>query len=407
MKKISLLNFNFFIKSCSSHWHLFFLFLLFQLFNISTSYSQDFFKLQIDGIADPYINSGKNTGIIIGIIDNEQTYLYSYGSITKDTLIRPNENTLFEIGSITKVFTAILLVDLAKDNLIQLNDSLQKFLPDSIRLNKFQNTVITLKQLANHTSGLPRLPSNLDMRNKRNPFASYTWNDMYSFLKTFIPPTAAGSKYYYSNSGMALLGNILAQQAEMNYEELVSKKICSPLAMNNTTITLNENQKRVLAQGYNEKRKPVTTWQMPVFEGSGALKSNMKDMIQFLSANIGILKNNPLEVAMDSCQKVSISTVDLQLEIGLGWQISPLGVNGETLVWHNGQTGGYSSYIGFCRQSKTGVIVLSNSAHSVDRIGREIMELINPYNPNLNKKEEEDIIKFYKKIISERKDTIK
>lgn len=378
-----------------------FLIIHFAFYILLSAFSQDTLKAKVDWLVNPQINNGKNIGMMVGIVSDDKTYIYHYGSILKDTLIPPNENTIYEIGSITKVFTATILEDMNNDGIVNVNDPVQKFLPDSVQLKKYSGSELKLAHLANHTSGLPRLPDNLmqTITDELNPYANYTQSDLYFYLKNqFIPKRKSGAKYDYSNLGMGLLGNILAQKENTTYEELVRKRIFEKTGMKNSAVNLSEEQKKNLAQGYNEDGKTVPTWDLPTLAGAGAIKSNIKDMLQFLKANIGVLPNNPLQKIMDSCQLVTISTVNLELEIGTGWHISPLGKNNEAIIWHNGGTGGYRSYIGFVKPEKTGVVILTNSANGVDKIGEKILDLIIPHNPKLEEKKQPEIIKHYQKI---------
>lgn len=332
-------------------------------------------RSDIDSIVNAYITSTNNAGLIVGIVKGGRTEVYSYGSVSKTKLQKPDTNTVFEIGSITKVYTAILLSSLIHDSILNLHDPVQKYLPDSVKVPKYNNKEITLYHLATHTSGLPRLPENLweTVTDSGNPYKDYTVKHMYDFLSGYKPLKEPGKEYEYSNLGMGLLGNILSVKAGMKYEDMVISKICDEFEMNDTRISLSSNQLNRLAQGHDEKGNPVSNWDLPCMAGAGALRSTVNDMLKFLNANLNTSQDGNggmLEFTHTFRAKTNRDDVN----VGLAWHI--FHVDEDTIVWHNGGTGGYRSFMGFIKETKTGVVVLSNSANSVDQIGIKTIKLL-------------------------------
>jgi len=184
-------------------------------------------------------------------------------------------------------------------------------------------------------------------------------------------PRDIGSKYEYSNLGMGLLGHVLALRAGMDYEKLVQTRILTPLKMTSTAITFTPEMKARLAHGHTETLQPTPNWDIATLTGAGALRSTANDMLKFLAANIG-LTPTPLAPAMKAMLEIRKPTGVPNLEIALAWHI--LSKDGEQMIWHNGGTGGYHSFMGFNPRTRTGVIVLSNSTSDIDDIGRHVLD---------------------------------
>jgi CubicO group peptidase (beta-lactamase class C family) len=301
-----------------------------------------------------------------------------YGKVAKDRETQPDGNTIFEIGSATKVFTTIALADMVKDGLVAFDDPISKLLPSSVKAPTYEGKEITLVHLATHTSGLPRIPGNLlaTTKDAGNPYANYAVSDLYEFLSNHKLQREPGKDYEYSNLGMGLLGHLLALKSGTTYEELVVKRICDRLDMKDTRIGLSPEQQTRLAKGHSIQALPVSNWDIPTLAGAGALRSTVNDMLKFVAANLG-QSNTSLTGVLESCHTVRVKPPNPRLEVALGWHVVPLDEGGRKIIWHNGGTGGYRSFIGFVKESKTGVVVLSNSGNSVDDIGVRLLKLLN------------------------------
>ncbi|MBU1631116.1 MAG: serine hydrolase [Candidatus Omnitrophica bacterium] len=313
----------------------------------------------------------KSVGLIVGLVNDQGSKIISYGKLSQDHSQKPDGNTVFEIGSITKVFTSLLLADMVKRGELRLSDPITKFLPKSVKVPTKDGKEITLFHLAIHTSGLPRLPGNFAPKNMNNPYADYTVEQMYEFLSNYTLTRDIGAKYEYSNLGGGLLGHILALKAGMDYETLVITRICEPLKMNSTRIKLSTELQATMAMGHDQAGKTAMNWDIPTLAGAGALHSTANDMLKFVAANLGLIKSDLLPV-MQETHLVRNNTGVLNLEIGLGWHV--LNKYGTEIVWHNGGTGGYHSFIGFDKKKRVGVVVLSNSTNDIDDIGLHLLE---------------------------------
>lgn len=315
----------------------------------------------------------QGVGIVIGVIGPEGRRVIAYGSLAKGDARPLNGDTVFEIGSATKVFTSLLLSDMVQRKQVALDDPVAKYLPATVKMPERNGRSITLVDLSTHTSGLPRLPGNMNPKDLDNPYADYSVEQLYQFLSGYQLTRDIGSAYEYSNLGGGLLGHVLARRATMDYEALVESRICVPLGMKSTVITLTPEMKARLAVGHNAALEPVKNWDMPSLAGAGALRSTANDLLSFLAANLGYSKS-PLEPAMAAMLKPRRPTGQQGLEIALGWHIFT--INGKEIVWHNGGTGGYRSFIGFDPRTRIGVVALSNTSTNVgvDDIGRHLLD---------------------------------
>ena len=281
-----------------------------------------------------------------------------------------NGDTVFEIGSITKVFTAAMLSDMVERGEVALDDSLGKYLPADVRIPERNGRTITLIDLVTHTSGLPTLPSNLIMTDPANPYAHYTVPQLYAFLNEYQLTRDIGSRFEYSNLGAGLLGHALALKSGIGYEELVHRRILQPLDMKDTAISLSTSMQARLAVGHDGEGNAVPNWDLPTLAGAGALRSTANDLAKFLQANLA--DSGPLSTALRRGHGKQRNAGNPNTDIGLGWLITktPAG----EIVWHNGQTGGYHSFMGFDLKNRSGVVILHNSNANIDDIGFYLLD---------------------------------
>ncbi len=311
-------------------------------------------------------------GIVVGVVDANGRRIVAHGKRAAGDPRLPDGDTVFEIGSITKVFTSILLADAVERKEVALTDPVAKYLPATVTVPQ-RGRAITLEDLASHRSGLPRMPSNFAPKDAANPYADYSVEQMYQFLSAHQLTRDVGAQYQYSNYGVGLLGHVLARRAGMDYEALVKARITGPLGMRDTTITLTPEMKTRLAGGHTGTLEPTGLWDLPTFAGAGALRSTANDMLTFLSAAIG-LTPSPLSAAMGRTLAARWPAGQGPMEIALGWHIfkAPDG----DLIWHNGGTGGYRTFMGFNPRTRLGVVVLSNTSTPAgpDDIGRHLLD---------------------------------
>lgn len=338
----------------------------------------------MDGYASSYLKSNPASGVIIGTIrpdpDNPGqffTEVSSYGTTAiKDG--RPlDEQTLFRIGSITKVFTATLLAHYIENGEMKLSDPAQKFLPADVHVPTYNTRPITLLDLATHTSGLPFMPSNF-YRNR-----AYSLNDMYDYLNRCRLLSPPGRKFTYSNLGYALLATILVRTGRDSWQQLIAQEICDKLKMFDTRVELSEEQKRRLATGSRKNGDAVYGYKIePLhspFLGSGGLFSSMSDMLKWLSYNLDIEStelNFLLPIVLQP--RKAIQTSRNQSEMCLGWEYAFLNKSQDLHCYFSeGRIGGYSAFIAFVKTAKNGVVVLTNGEYSCESLGTRILKDLN------------------------------
>lgn len=357
----------------------------------------------IDRLTRSIVDIPAGSGLIVGVLRRGRASFFGYG-IGGGTG-QPSEETVYEIGSISKVFTTALLATMLTDGLVELDDQVRTMDPLLVNLP----SQITLRSLATHTSGLPKMPSDIlpkMIRSRSNPYVNYSALDMKRFLSRCKPGRLQRriGRIEYSNLGMGLLGHILAQKLGESYERVVVTRVCDPLGMQDTRIELSSSMKTRLASPFLANGKAASNWEMPAFEGAGGLRSTAKDMIALLQANIEG-NGSPLSKPLQLCQDVHsqefapsglMQTLALRYSgimprieryrqgVGLGWVVGKLQVDGSPLHWHHGATGGYRAFSAFVRKLGLGVVVFANSrpgtrdlissATATDLLGFQILE---------------------------------
>jgi D-alanyl-D-alanine-carboxypeptidase/D-alanyl-D-alanine-endopeptidase len=312
-------------------------------------------------------------GIVVGVIDPKGRRVVAYGSPAKDDKRPLNGDTIFEIGSMTKVFTSLVLMDMVQKGEVALTDPVSKYLPASVKVPERNNKKITLQDLSTQSSGLPRMPSNFTPKDAGNPYADYSVEQLYQFVSGYQLTRDIGSQYEYSNLAVGLLGHALSLRAGVDYETMVRSRICEPLHMNSTRVTLTPDMKARLAIGHGPGLNAVPNWDLPALAGAGALRSSANDILTFLAANLGYIKT-PLAPAMAAEISIRQPTGSPGMQIAYAWHVQTK--DGNSIVWHNGGTGGYRTYMGFDPKTRVGVVVLSNvsSAAGPDDIGRHLLD---------------------------------
>jgi CubicO group peptidase (beta-lactamase class C family) len=329
----------------------------------------------VAALAGQPVERGECVGVAVGIDNGSAQSFYSYGSVEQGVARVPVPATEFEIGSVTKVFTTTLLALYTRNHVVKLDDPLQKYVPPGVTAPGFSGRQITLVDLATHTSGLPRVP----------PIHgdNYSSNEMFAFLGAYRLMRAPGTQYEYSNLGVALLAEALAKATGVPWETLVKRDITSKLGMFDTQLKLNAGQRSRLAIGYNgggaRAKENMPTW--PAFNGAGALFSTMNDMRRFLAWNMGEVSSD-LNDLLGELHKPRFALPRPGASIALGWHVLPIGKQGSPIVWKDGATLGYRSYIGFIMDTKSGVVILANSAKCpAARIGTQILAALSGQAP--------------------------
>lgn len=314
----------------------------------------------------------RRVGVVVGIRRGDDTSVAgrAHGGP------RPDGRTLYEIGSITKTFTSLLLADGVVRGEWSLDDPVRALLPPGTVVPTRDGAEITLAHLATHTSGLPNAPiplvrGSVEMLRGRDPYAALTPDGLLAALAgATLSRTPGTGGVHYSNLGVGVLGQALAHATGTPYGALVEQRVCRPLGLVDTAThdRLTAEQRARLAPGHHGRRRPAAPWPLDGLPGAGALRSSADDVLRYLTAQLEP-GSTPLTDAIRLTQQ---PRVEGRQQIGLGWLR-----NGapDPLWWHNGGTGGYRSFAGFVPARRTAVVVLSNHARSVDPLGLRTLRI--------------------------------
>jgi serine-type D-Ala-D-Ala carboxypeptidase/endopeptidase len=315
----------------------------------------------------------KHVGVAVGILWQGQRWTFGRGRLRAAEPASVDPNTIFEIGSVTKVFTATLLADMVEQGLVRLDDPVRRHLPDGVRVPE-RGRPMTLCDLATQTSGLPRLPPGLfrrSLRRRHDPYAGFGEQDLLQALAKTQLKSTPGLRLRYSNFGFGLLGFVLARRAGTSYGQLVRDRICAPLGLADTGVEVAAAASERFADGHNRRGDSVPHWHLGALAGAGELRSTVNDLLRFLELQLAPPLMHLARAARTTHARRATRG---RLEQALGWVCLPLRGDSRRMLWHNGGTGGFRSFLGFVLDTGVGVVVLSNSARSVDAIGFRILE---------------------------------
>jgi serine-type D-Ala-D-Ala carboxypeptidase/endopeptidase len=307
--------------------------------------------------------SNTNSGMVIALLDERGAKIFQAGKLDNGTYQEVNADTLFEIGSVTKTFTSLLALEMAKRGELNLDDPVAKYLPPSVKVPAQGGKQITILNLAAQDSGLPFNVTNFIGNNDEEHYDSYTADRMYAFLSGYALEDPLGTKFQYSNLGMSLLGHVLERVSKTNFESLVLDRICRPLHMDNTYVKPPPALKSRMAVGHDDKGERAPDFDLQVMAPAGALHSTVNDLLKYLAAEIG-LTNSPLSPLMQQSQIVRHTDPPYFGKTAMPWyDQNAFNPPGTELLGHGGGTLGSASFIGFDKKQRRGVVVLSNQRY--------------------------------------------
>jgi CubicO group peptidase (beta-lactamase class C family) len=327
---------------------------------------------KVDSVVRGYIQKSNTVGVGIAILKNGQSRTYNYGETKKGNGQLPNIGSIYEVGSITKTFTATLLAWYVNEGKLSLTDPITKYLPDSAATNPSLKN-IKLVNLTNHTSGLPGLPANFTAQKayqETNPYKNYTKEMLFSYLKSCTLRSEPGTKYAYSNLAVGLLGIILERVSGKPYEQLVSDIICKPLGMNSTVQHLYPLISTRFTTVYDENGSQTPAWDFNALAACGSLRSTVNDLLLYTKANM-VKNDTKLSKAFELTHQITFSN---DTKVAVGWHI--IKVDGVNYYFHNGGTDGSSSFLAYNIEKNIAVIILSNSGASTDTTGVGLLKLL-------------------------------
>jgi len=330
-------------------------------------------RSRMDSIVDatmlPFMKTGGVPGLSIGVHYKNDDYFYNYGETTLGKGTLPHNDNLYQLGSITKTFTSTLLALAVVQKKVTLDKPITAFLPDSVAANPALQR-ITLLHLANHSSGLPRLPDNMAaiITDQDQPYEHYDKQHLYACLKGYKAVVQPGYVYEYSNLAAGLLGVILERIYGKSYEELVALYITGPAGLKNTAITLSAAQQSQMTQGYNESLRAVAPWQLNSLAAAGALNADCVDLLRYTNLQLGSAQG-ALGKAIALTHKVTFR--DEHNIVGLAWHMHP---DDEHIIQHTGGTGGFRTLAAVDIDSQISVVLLANGAAFPSGRGFELLK---------------------------------
>src|SRR5262245_56339300 len=326
---------------------------------------------RVEKAAQERVAAGTYQTLVFGVVDGDKSEVVVFGKLDNGTA--PDGDTVYEIGSVTKTFTAAVLARAVLAGRVTLDTPVAQLLP-GFRIPSRAGQQLTLGELATQHSRLPRLPFNMQPKDPANPYADYDAARLKTFLAEYALSRDPGASYEYSNLGFGLLGYALAQSEHTTYGAMIGEAILQPLGMTMTGTAFTDAMRAHLAPGHDDTGKPAENWDLDALAGAGALRSTAHDMLRYLRANMGI-DPSPLAAAMKLAQRPR-SDMAKTMRIGLAWITTDKGV-----VWHNGGTGGYRSFLGFTADGRRGVVILANTSVDVDDLGFATLDSNAPLAP--------------------------
>lgn len=326
-------------------------------------------------IVEGLTRSGRVHGLVVGYVNPAGQTVYGFGRRGEGRSAKaPDGRTLFEIGSITKTFTGLLLSQAVLSGQLRDTDPIRLSLPPGTIDKESPLFWVSHLDLATHTSGLPEAPDNMPSTDPQNPMAGYSTGLLLRYLAGATRIAPLGQNFYYSNVGAALSGYLLARAAGTDYEKLVVDRICKPLGLSDTRVTLTEDQVSRLIHGHNAKGKVVPNWEVTGLEGAGALRSTADDLLTYAAANLGVM-NTPLLPAarLAHLPRKHVSSIPA-LYLGYFWNVMNFG--GKEFVLHAGRSGGYFALILLSPADMAGVVLLCDTEGDFAREGWKLLELL-------------------------------
>jgi len=319
--------------------------------------------------------SGRVHGLVVGYVSPAGRVVYGFGRSGEGRRSKaPDGRTLFELGSITKTFTGLLLAEAIMEGRVRATDPIRLHLPPGVLTKDSPLYWISFLDLATHSSGLPEGPDNLPSTDPRNPMAGYSTGLLLQYLGKATLLSPIGQNFYYSNVGAGLCGYLLSRLAGIDYEALVKTWVCEPLLMRDTTIRLSEEQASRMTHGHDAKGQILPNWDVTGLEGAGALRSTADDLLTYAAANMGQLPTSLLP-AMKLAQlpRKHVASIPT-LYLGLFWNIMNFG--GKEYLLHAGRSGGYFALILLSPEDNAGVVLLCDTEGDFAKEGWRLLELV-------------------------------
>jgi serine-type D-Ala-D-Ala carboxypeptidase/endopeptidase len=316
-----------------------------------------------------------NAGVTIGVVSHGQRAIFSYGTA--------KPNSIFEIGSISKTFTGLILAQMVEQKSIELTEPVRELLPPGTVAEPATSLEITLLDLSDQHSGLPRMPDNFAPADPANPYADYDAKRLYAYIAKHGVELPSTAPFAYSNLGVGLLGTALANRASLSYNDLLHKQITGPLNMNDTAVVLTPSMRARFIEGHSATHNPAHPWDLDALAGAGGIRSAAADMLTYLEAQLhpdklpASTKSTPQGKTLSAAITAS-HTIHAEAAPGVHIALNWFQNDATGSFWHNGGTGGYSSYTLFNPDQDFALIVLFNTETGqnsfADKLGQHIAQ---------------------------------
>lgn len=319
------------------------------------------------------------TSAVVGVLRPSGRSIIAYQSKRGPHAVGPGGDTIFEIASLTKIFTALLLADAVIRGDVRLDDPLSAFVPTGVEAPEFSGRAITLVDLATHTSGLPLRPNNLNAAaDTPNKYAGYTLEQLYAGLPEYRLASPPGSKFEYSNLAFALLGHALAQQASEPFPDLLRHRVTAPLGLSDTRFDDDPADAARRAQGHDLDLKPIGPSGDGALDPAGGLRSTANDLLRLLDLFLGGAGPGNLPQAARLTLTLDRPADGDGTRMALGWRRTI--AHGETYYWSHGSSDGSRTFMGFNPARGVGVVALADAASGggLDDIGWRVLDPLEP-----------------------------
>lgn len=319
------------------------------------------------------------TSAVVGVLRPSGRSIVAYRSKRAPHAVEPGGDTVFEIASLTKVFTALLLADAVTRGEVRLDDPLSAFVPTGVEVPGFSGQAITLADLATHTSGLPLRPNNLHAApDAPDKYAGYTLEQLYAGLPEYRLGRTPGSQFEYSNLAFALLGHALARQAGEPFADLLRRRITAPLGLSDTRFDDDPAAAGRRAQGHDLDLKPIGPTSNGALGPAGGLRSTADDLLQLLDLFVAGAGPDDLGQAARLMLTLDRPGGSDDTRMTLGWRRTA--AHGETYYWSHGSSDGSRSFMGFNPGRGVAVVALADAASGggLDDIGWHLLDPLEP-----------------------------
>ncbi len=357
-----------FLRSCYS--------IIFIILAVQGMYAQrnDDVKKEINQIIkyDTEIDFKNTPGFIVGIIDGDSTYFIPFGRGVKGEETTLNSTDVFEVGSLSKTITSSLIAALDHNGTLSRYDLINNLLPEDYRNPRLENLKVI--DLINHQSGFPKIPKHMGSLQKsiQDPYNHFSKADLLTYYAHYVPQVSE-TEFSYSHTNYALLEIILEEVTGSTYDDLIRNYLFSKLGMDHSFVTFKERKE--IVQGYNRAQRKVDPWNFPSFAGAEGVKSSAQDLIEYIKGQIGISGTEMDQVLPEYLVIEGPTSYNDKISIGNGWHILE---QGKYPIWtHTGTTSGHSAFLAFIKETKTGVVILSNSSFGTKDLGFLILRMIN------------------------------